>query len=292
MLVPTIISALLNGLILGLIYSLITTGVSLIYGIMKVSNFAHGEFYMIGAYASYFATTLLKIPTFASLPFSLVAGFVSGYAVERFLISDVYKKKIERPGEYAMLMTLGLSILFQNIIREFYSPFMKSTPPILPGTVPFYLISISWDRVLAAIISVITLTSLYLLIGKTKIGRAWRATAQNKVGALLTGVNMERQCHISYGVGTALAALAGYLLAPLYGIYPSMGFWPLTISFVAMTLGGLGSIEGGLIAGIIVGLAHSFTASFVSPSYADVGMYVVLIIVILIRPTGLFGRKD
>jgi len=212
--------------------------------------------------------------------------------VERFLISDTYKKKLERPGEYAMLMTLGLSILLQNLIRQFYSPFMWSTPPIVAGTVPFYIISISLDRVIASIISIATLIFLYFMIRRTKIGRAWRATAQNKVGAMITGVNMERACHLSYGVGGALAALAGYLLAPIYGLYPNMGFWPLIISFVAMTLGGLGSIEGSLIAGIIIGLAHAFTANFISPSYADVGMYAILIIVILIKPTGLFGRKD
>jgi branched-chain amino acid transport system permease protein len=277
---------------LGLIYSLMAIGITFIYGIMKVSNFAHGEFYMTGAYASYFAVTLLKVPTFLTLPVSLLTGFFLGYIIERLLISDTYKKKIERPGEYAMLITLGLSILLQNMIREFYSPFMRSTPPLWPGTVPFYLISISLDRIMASIISVVTLILLYLVIGKTKVGRSWRATAQNKIGALVTGVNIEKACHLSYGVGGALAALAGCLLAPVYGLSPNMGYWPLTISFVAMTLGGLGSIKGSLIGGIIIGLAHTFTASFIGPSYADVGMYAILIIVIVVKPTGLFGRRD
>jgi branched-chain amino acid transport system permease protein len=277
---------------LGLIYSLMATGVTFIYGIMKVSNFAHGEFYMVGAYASYFTVTLLKVPTILTIPVSILAGFILGYTIERFLISDTYKKKIERPGEYAMLTTLGLSILLQNIVREYYSPFMKSTPPLIAGTVPFYLTSISLDRIIASIISVVTLALLYLVIGKTKLGRSWRAAAQNKIGALVTGVNIEKACHLSYGVGGLLAALAGCLLAPIYGIFPTMGYWPLTISFVAMTLGGLGSLEGSLIGGIIIGLAHAFTANLVGSSYADIGMYVILIIIILFKPTGLFGRRD
>ncbi len=290
--IHVIILSILNGLMLGLIYSLMATGITFIYGIMKISNFAHGEFYMVGAYASYFAVTFIKIPTVLTIPISLLAGFALGYMVERFLISDTYKKKIERAGEYAMLTTLALSILLQNMVREFYSPFMKSTPPMWKGTIPFYFVFISLDRIVASIISVATLTILYLVVGKTKLGRSWRAAAQNKIGALVRGVNVERACRLSYGVGGALAALAGCLLAPIYGLYPSMGYWPLTISFVAMTLGGLGSLKGSLIGGIIIGLAHTFTASFVGPSYADVGMYAILIIVIIFKPTGLFGRRD
>jgi branched-chain amino acid transport system permease protein len=292
LLLPIIILSILNGLMLGLIYGLMSIGITFIYGTMKAPNFAHGEFYMAGAYASYFAVTILNIPTFLTIPVSLLAGFALGYVVEQFLISDTYKKKIERPGEYAMLTTLGLSILLQNMIKEFYSPFMKSTPPILPGTVPFYLVSINLDRIIVSIISVVTLALLFLFIGKTKEGRSWRAAAQNKIGALVAGVNIERACRLSYGVGGALAALAGCLLAPLYGLYPNMGYWPLTISFVAMTLGGLGSLKGSLIGGMIIGLAHTFTASFIGSSYADVGMYAILIIVILVKPTGLFGRRD
>lgn len=269
-----------------------TIGITLIYGIMKAPNFAYGEFYMIGAYVSYFVFTFLKIPVLFSIPVSLLSGFILGYIVEKLLISDMYKKKLERPGEYAMLATLGISTLLQNSIREFYSPFMKSVPPLLPGNIPLFIISISWGRILASMISVIALVFLYLLIEKTKTGRSWRAAAQNKIGALIAGVNIERACRLSYSLGGALAALAGCLLAPVYGIYPNMGFWPLALSFVAMTLGGLGSLKGSFVGGLIIGLTHTFTASFISPSYADVGMYAILILVMIIRPTGLFGRED
>jgi branched-chain amino acid transport system permease protein len=285
----TVILCIINGLILGFIYGLMTVGITFTYGIMKTPNFAYGEFYMIGAYASYFALTLLNISTLLTIPFSLLAGFALGYIIEMFFISDMYKKKLERPDEYAMLVTLGFSILLQNVIREFYSPFMKSTPPLVPGTIPLYIISIRIDRVLASILSAISLVLMYLFVERTKTGRSWRAAAQNKIAALITGVNIERACRLSYSVGGALAALAGCMLAPLYGLYPSMGYWPLTISFTAMTLGGLGSLKGSFIGGMLIGLAHTFTANFISSSYADVGMYAILIITILVKPTGLFG---
>ncbi len=291
MLINVILLNILNGLMLGFLYSLMAIGITLIYGIMKAANFAHGEFYMVGAYSSYITVTLIKTPTILTIPVSLVAGFALGYLTEKFLISDTYKKKIERPGEYAMIITLGLSIFLQNIIREFYSPFMKSTPPILGGRVPFFLVYVSLDRIIASITSIITIALLYLVVAKTKVGRAWRATAQNKIGALITGVDIERMSRLSYGIGGALAALAGCLLAPIYGLYPNMGYWPLVISFVAMTLGGLGSLKGSLIGGIIIGLTHTFTASFIGSSYADVGMYIILITLIAIKPTGLFGER-
>jgi len=290
--IPLIITLVISGLELGLIYALMSTGITLIYGIMKVSNFAHGEFYMIGAYATYYTVYLLNIPTLLSLPSSIVAGFTLGYLFERLMIRDMYIKRIERSGEYAMLATLGLSMLLQNVARELFSPFMKSVPPLITGSVPFYLTSLSLDRIVASMISLVTLVWLYFFIRRTKTGRAWRAVAQNKLGAVVTGINLERACRLSYSVGGALAALTGGLLAPIYAIYPNMGFWPLIISFVAMTLGGLGSIEGGTIAAIIIGFTHIFTATFIGPSYADVAMYMVLIIVIVIRPRGLLGREE
>jgi len=289
---PVIVELVTMGMVLAAIYALMAIGITLIYGIMKVSNFAHGEYYMIGAYAAYYTVKFLNVPTALSIPPAIGAGFALGYIVERLIIRDTYAKKIERPGEYAMLATLALSILLQNIAREVFGPFMRSTPPLMPGRVMLYLITLSLDRIIALVISIVTLVALYYFIRRTKTGRAWRAVAQNKVGALVTGINPEKACRLSYGIGGALAALAGGLLAPVYAIYPNMGFWPLIISFVAMTLGGLGSIEGSLIAAVIIGLTHVFAATFIGPSYADVAMYAVLIITVVIRPTGLLGRRD
>lgn len=289
---PLMIELVTLGLVLAAIYALMTIGITLIYGIMKVSNFAHGEFYMIGAYAAYYTVKFLNVPTVFSIPPAIAAGFALGYMVERLIIRDTYVKKIERPGEYAMLATLGLSILLQNIAREVFGPFMRSTPPLMPGRITLYLTALSLDRIIALMISVVALVALYFFIRRTKTGRAWRAVAQNKVGALVTGIDTEKACRLSYSTGGALAALAGSLLAPVYAVYPNMGFWPLIISFVAMTLGGLGSIEGSLIAAVLIGLTHVFAATFIGPSYADVAMYVVLIITVVIRPTGLLGRGD
>ena len=289
---PSLIAGLaIAGLILGLTYALMAIGLTLVYGIMKLSNFAHGEFCMIGAYATYYAFKLLGLPTIACVPFGVAAGFAIGFIVERLLIRDIYVKKLERPAEYGMLGTLAVSILLVNVAKEVFGPFMKSTPPLMQGRVNLYVITIGWDRLIALVIAVLALLALHIFITRTKTGRSWRAVAQNRIGALITGVNIEKVCSLAYSSAGALAALSGSLLAPVYGLFPNMGFTPLIISFVIIVLGGLGSVEGSLVSAIIIGFTHAFTSALLGSHYANVIMYLVLIITLIIRPTGLFGGE-
>ena len=267
-----------------------STGLTLIYGVMRLANFAHGEYYMIGGYALLFSTLALGIPPIICLPFSMLAGLLVGFAVERLLIRDTYTKVMARPLEYAMLGTMAVSTLLQNVAKEALGPFVRSTPPFVPGSVDIFQVSLSMNRIVAMAVSIASFIFLYYFVMTTKTGRAWRAVAQNRMGAIISGVNNSRVCFFAYGTGGALAGLAGALLTPVYGVWPNIGWGPLTLSFVIIVLGGLGSMKGALIGGLIVGLTHSFIAGYLSPAYADVAMYGVLILTLLVKPTGLFGQ--
>lgn len=287
-----IASLITMGLILGFIYALMGVGVTLIVGIMNLSNFAHGEFYMIGAYALYYAASLLGIPSILCVPFAILSGFLIGFAVEKLIIRDTYTKKLERPFEMAMLGTFTIAIILPNAVREIFGPFVRSPPSFLPGSINILLlVTIGLDRVLALIISALALLALYVFILKTRTGRAWRAVAQNRTGAIISGIDIEKTSSLAYSTAGALAALAGALLSPVNIVYPHMGFAPLVISFVIVVIGGLGSIEGSLVGAIIVGLTHSLIAGLVSPAYADVAMYLTLLITLIFKPAGLFGGK-
>lgn len=287
-----LVSLLLNGLILGLIYALMGVGVTLIVGIMGLSNFAHGEFYMIGAYTIYYVASLLGIPSVLSIPFGALSGFLTGFAVEKLIIRDTYTKKLERPYEMAMLGTFTISIILSNLAREIFGPFIRSPPPFYPGSIDIlFFVRIGLDRVIALVLSALTLLTLHIFIKKTRTGRSWRAVAQNRIGAIFSGISIGKTCSLAFSASGALAALAGALLSPVYGVYPHMGFAPLCISFVIVVIGGLGSIEGSLIGAIIVGLAHSLIAGIVSPAYADVAMYLALLITLVFKPAGLFGGR-
>ncbi len=292
MLPPLFFDFILTGVVLGLIYALMSTGLTLIYGVMRLSNFAHGEYYMIGGYALYFATVAFGLPPVISLFVAISAGMLVGFVVERLLIRDTYTKVMARPFEYAMLGTMSMSVLLQNLAKEVWGPFVHSTPPFVPGSLEILLVTLSMNRVVAMAVSLASLLFVYYFIMNTRTGRAWRAVAQNRAGAIISGISVGRACLFAYGAGAGLAALSGALLTPVYGVWPNIGWTPLVLSFVIMVLGGLGSMKGALIGALIVGLTHSFVAGYLSPAYADVAMYLVLLLVLVFRPTGLFGQTS
>ena len=282
---------IVTGLELGLIYALMSTGLNLIYGVMRLANFAHGEYYMVGGYAFYFSTSLLGISPIFGVPFAILAGFLIGFAVERLVIRDTYTKVLARPLEYAMLGTMLVSVILQNLAIEIAGPSVYSTPPFFAGDLKVLQVGISFNRVVTMVVSVATLGLLYYFVKTTRTGREWRAVAQNRAGAIVSGINVGRVSLYAYGVGAAMAALSGALLTPVYGVWPNIGFSTvLTLSFVIIVLGGLGSIEGAFIGALIIGLTHSFVGGYIGPEFADVAMYLVLLAVLVLKPTGLFGE--
>lgn len=287
---PLFFDFIVTGIVLGLIYGLMSTGLTLIYGVMRLSNFAHGEYYMLGGYALYFALSASGLPPILCLPAAIFVGLLVGFCVERSIIRDTYTKVMARPLEYAMLGTMMVSILLQNVAVQVFGPFVHSTPAFMPGSLEIFQIALSYNRLVAVAVSLASLLFVYVLVMTTKTGRAWRAVAQNRTGAIVSGISVSHVNLLAYGTGAALAALSGALLTPVYGIWPNIGWTPLVLSFVIIVLAGLGSIPGALIGSLIVGLTHSFVAGYWSPPYADVVMYLVMLVVLVVKPTGLFGR--
>ncbi len=279
------------GLILASIYSLMATGLTLIYSILRVVNFAYGELYMLGGYTLYLITTLLGTTPILGLPLAALTGFTVSILLERLIVKDIFKRNIDRPTEYVMLGTFAATIFLQNIAIMLFGPFLKTTPPLVEGQLSLPTFSISYDRIIALIVAVTTLTLLFLFIKMTWAGRTWLAVAQNREGARIIGINVERVGMTSFGVAGSLGALAGAVLTPLYGVYPTIGTTPLVIGFVIIVIGGLGSIYGSVIGGVIVGLVQSLISGLAAPVYGEIAIWIILLLCLLIRPSGLFGEK-
>ncbi|RMF94214.1 MAG: branched-chain amino acid ABC transporter permease [Nitrospinota bacterium] len=284
----------MNGLMIGLIYGLMALGLSIIFGIMRIVNFAHGELYMLGGYASYYLTEgWLHLPPLLALPLSMLLVFFVGVFIERSLLRPVYTQRLERAGEYAIIMTFGLSIFLQNGALLLFGRTEKTPAAFLER--PINLIgnlTIGGDRVFAAVVAFFFLIVTYLVFKKTWIGRALQATAQSRVGASVVGIHIIHMNALALGIGAALAAAGGALLGPIFLVYPEMGLLPVVKAFVIIVLGGMGSIPGSIIGSVLLGLIESLGAVFIHVSYRDVYGFIILIVVLLIRPAGLFGAIE
>ncbi len=284
----------LNGLMIGLIYGLMALGLSVIFGIMRVVNFAHGELYMLGGYASYYLTTgWLQLSPVPALPLSMVLVFLAGVLIERSLLRPIYTQRLERAGEYAIIMTFGLSIFLQNGALLLFGRTEKTPAAFIDRPVTLFgNLTIGGDRIFAAVMALLFLAVMYLIFKKTWIGRALQATAQSRVGASVVGINIVQMNALALGIGAALAGAGGVLLGPIFLVYPEMGLLPVVKAFVIIVLGGMGSIYGSIIGSVLLGLIESLGAVFINVSYRDVYGFLVLIIVLLIRPAGLFGAIE
>jgi branched-chain amino acid transport system permease protein len=273
----------LNGLVIGVIYAVIACGLTVIFSILKIVNFAHGEVYMMGGYFGYFAIALLGIPPLLAV------------LVERTLLTPIYKPTTERKGDYGILVTFGLSIFLRNIALIIFGPFPLRPPSFWQGALMVGDLVMTWDRVFAAGAGIAILIGLVLFMNRTIWGEALNAVSQSRESAAIVGINDQRFYMLAFGLGSALAGGAGALVGPIYSLSPSMGLMPDTQAFAIVILGGMGSVSGSIIAGLLIGLSESmFVAVFPDPSrsltYAQAFSLFILMIVLLVRPTGLFGR--
>ena len=295
-----ILAQIINGVIFGLIYALIALGLTLVFSIMRVVNFSHGEFYMLGGYALYALTagavTLFSIPlilpTIVGLPLAMVAVAIFGILVERGLLRPVYTARMDRPEEYAIILTFGLSLFLQYGALTTVGPYEMTPGSFWEGSKhiigDLYL---GGDRLFAACTSVFLIGATLFFIYGTWTGRALMATAQNRVGSTIVGINTVRMNITAMAVAGLLAGAAGALLAPVFLVYPDVGQIPVIKAFVIIVLGGMGSIPGAVIAAVILGLVESLGSVYLSVAYRDVFAFLVLIGVLLFRPHGLFGQK-
>jgi branched-chain amino acid transport system permease protein len=280
---------LLNGLLLGATYSLLGIGLTLVFGLMNVVNFAHGEFYTLGAYATFAALALGPVNFFAAIPVAIAVGALGGALCDRVLLRPLRGQSIDT----VMLVMIGLWIAMQNAELLGWGGVAKNIVTPLPAQ-PLALgpVSLSPLRLVVFVISGLLILGAHLLLAKTRLGRAMRATFQDRETAALMGVSIERIHMITFAFGAGLAAAAGALLGPVFLLYPSMGDLASQKAFCVVILGGLGNFAGAALGGLVLGVAEELGAGYVSSGYRDAMGFLLIIAVLLFKPTGLFARAE
>jgi branched-chain amino acid transport system permease protein len=280
---------LLNGLLLGATYSLLGIGLTLVFGLMNVVNFAHGEFYTFGAYAAFAALALASVHFFVAIPLAIVAGALAGAVCERVLLRPLRAQSIDT----VMLVMIGLWIAMQNAELLGWGGVAKSVPTPFP-TQPVVLgaVSVAPLRIFVFVVSGLLILGAHLLLSRTKLGRAMRATFQDRETAALMGVSIERIHTVTFAFGAGLAAAAGALLGPVFLLYPSMGDLASLKAFSVVILGGLGNFGGAALGGLVLGIAEELGAGYISSGYRDAVGFLMIVAVLLLRPSGLFARAE
>lgn len=280
---------IVSGLLLGGVFALVAVGLSLIFGVMKILNFAHGDFLMLGMYFAFFLSVMLGIDPYVSAVAALPVFFGLGWLVQAWLIRPVLKA----PENIQILLTVGLSLFLQNLAMFLFSPDFQSLRVAYGGnTLSIMGVSISYVRLVASLIAIGATLGLYLLLARTDIGKALRACAEERQGSLAVGINVDRMYNIAFGLGIACVALAGVLMTPFFYIAPQVGL-PFTLTaFVVAVLGGLGSLPGALVGGFIIGLIEAIGEILLpSPSMKQMATFGVFLLILLLRPQGLFGGR-
>lgn len=280
----------LNGLMLGSIYALMASGLSLIFGSMKMLNFAHGELYMLGGFATYFAVTFLGLPWWLAIPLAMGLMLLAGFAIERVVIEPL----LRRPGwdDTPIIATLGLGVFLQNAALLLFGAQFKNLPYFIEGTGSFVGIRMAYQRILILVVSVAVMALFAQFLRRSKLGMALRAVAQDRDAARLQGIDAQGTYMWAFGIAAALATLAAAMIAPIFSVNPWMGLTLLVKAFAVCVVGGLGSIGGAILAGILLGTAESLTVVLLSSQWKDVVSFTILIIVLWVRPSGFFGTKE
>jgi len=283
-----LIETLLWGVANGCIYILLATGLNLIFGVMKLVNFAHGQLLMIGAYVAFAASTALGLNAYLSILVAMVAIALIGAGLERL----TFRRVLGTDKLNEIFVSLGLIYVFENVAVLLWGNKHKQiTSPFQGLGLSLGEVSISYDRLLAILVVTAILIALFVLIKKTKIGLAMRATSQRSDTSMLMGINIERVYIFTFALGAALAGAAGTLYGIIYSFYPGIGALPTIKAFAIIMLGGLGSIPGAIIGGLLYGIAENAAVYFLGGIWQDAIAFALLIIVLVIRPTGIFGEK-
>ena len=301
-LLPQLIQQLFNGLSLGAIYALIAIGYTMVYGIIGMINFAHGEIYMIGAYVG--LVTLSAIGTQSGLPVYVIIGLMLLVAVVLtgvygFVVEQVaYKPVRHGPRLVALISAIGMSIFLQNWVALGQGARERAVPSLIPGALRFgaegaFEIYIPYSRVMIIVVAVALMIALTLYIKHSRMGRASRACSQDMHMANLLGIDTNRVISFTFILGAMLAAVGGVLIALAVGkLNPFIGFLVGIKAFTAAVLGGIGSIPGAMLGGILLGVAETFAAAYISSEYKDIVAFGLLVLILLFRPTGLLGKPE
>ena len=283
-----LLSALLNGLTTGAVYALIALGLTLIYGVLHIINFAHGAALMIALYAVFLLKERLGIDPYMALPIVMLGMFAFGYLLQRFVINRASHGK----DENILLVTLGLSIVLENLAlvwfhsdtRDIETAYTLSTIEIGPAM-------IALPKVIAFFGALVVAAVLFLIIRMTDLGRAIRAVSREKHGAKLMGIDVDKVYALSFGIGMACVGAAACFLLPTYYVNPQVGSGFVLIAFTIVVLGGMGSFAGALVGGLLIGVVESLGGLWFGDSLGQMGIFAIFIVVLLVRPQGLFGAR-
>ncbi len=279
----------ITGVSLGSIYAIIALGYTMVYGIAKMLNFAHGDVIMVGAYICFFSVSSFNLPPAVGVVLAVLACTALGIAIERL----AYKPLRSAPSLAVLITAIGVSYLLQNSAQLLWGADTKTFRPLVEGSlvlVPGQL-SISYVAVLSIVCCVVVMITLTLFTGQTKLGKAMRACSEDKAAAQLMGIDVNATISMTFAIGSALAAIAGVLMCSAYPVLsPTTGSMPGIRAFTAAVFGGIGSVPGALLGGILLGVIETFAKAYISTDLSDAVVFAVLIVVLLVKPAGLMGK--
>jgi branched-chain amino acid transport system permease protein len=278
---------IINGVTLGTNYILMALGFTLIFGVLRIVNFAHGEFYMLGAFLVLTAIVKLELSYYLAVAVAVLAVGLLGFLTEEVIFRRFRDKELE-----GMIMALGLSILMQNLGLVAWGPYDQSIPPVFAGVLKIGSMFYPLERLMVVLLSFLLMVGFYLFLKRSKLGLAIQALAQDTEIARVQGIRINRMYPLAFAIGTGLAAAAGAVIGPLFQLNPWMGIMPQVKAFIVVILGGIGSIPGAFLGGLILGVAESFVSTYASKAVADMLGFILVIGILLFRPSGLFGHSQ
>jgi len=283
-----LLQSILSGILIGGVYALIGIGLTLIFGVMRVINFAQGELVMVGMYATFWVFVLLGVDPFVSVVLTMPALFLLGAVLQRSLINRV----LDALPQNQILLTIGIGLVLSNTaILVFTSDYRILSTSYSSSSVALGAMRLSTPLIYCFLITAAITAALYWFLVKTDMGHAIRATAQDRDAAQLMGVNVRTMGVVAFGLGSALAGAAGALVAPIYYIYPQVGGAFTLKAFVVVVLGGMGSIIGATLGGVLIGVAESLSGTYIGSGWKDLCVYVIFLLVLLLKPSGLLGKS-
>jgi branched-chain amino acid transport system permease protein len=281
-----LMQVLISGLMLGGIYAMVSMGLTMIFGVVRVINFAHGEFLMLAMFLVYWTNVLTGMDPYVSVIVTVPVFFLFGALVQRILIQPI----LEAPATIKIFSTLGLGFMLSNLaLMLWHADYRSIKVSYSTAVINVNSLSISIPRLIAFLAALLVAAGMYALLYKTDVGKQIRAVSQNRQAALLMGINVKRIYVIAFGLGSALVGLAGSLLMPMYFVYPSIGALFGLTAFVVVVLGGLGNMYGAFLGGLIIGLIEALAGAFIDPALKEAVYFIIFILILLWRPSGLIS---
>jgi branched-chain amino acid transport system permease protein len=285
-----IIEQMLNGMVLGSMYALVASGLTLIWGTMKMLNFAHGELYMIGGYVLYYTLLLFGIHPFWGILMAMLIAFALGVLMERTILHPL----LDKPGwdVSPIVVTLGVSIFLQNFALKVWGERFKNVPYFIEGTMDLSGFRIAYQRILILVVAAAVMVGFWMYVKRSRFGMALRATAQDREAATFMGIDVDRVIVVTFLAGSALAGAAGLLYGLRFATVDFfMGYLLGIKAFTAAVIGGIGNIRGAMVGGLLLGVLESLGGGFISTKFQGTFAFVILIVLLMVRPQGLFGER-